>query len=116
MTIQAVRPAAPDGLADGGHVHVACSNCQAGLLDIWRTRPHEKDVWKVRANCPFCGNASYEYEIRGGFHSGGFGVVRPEDEDETIASTVIINIRTVDDTFFFETMKARPDALPVKIR
>jgi hypothetical protein len=61
------------GLKDGGHVYLHCSNCRALLADLWRTRPHEPDVWKVRCNCPWCGDVSFITEVQGGFHPAGYG-------------------------------------------
>lgn len=117
MTIQAAKQAEPEGLKDGGHVYVSCSNCDAGLLDVWRTRPHEKEVWHVRASCPFCGGRSYAVEIKGGFHVGGYGTPKPGDGDETIPSTIYTGQVSVEDNvFLFKTIKANENAVPVKVR
>jgi hypothetical protein len=106
---------APAGLSDGGHVILACSNCRAGLVDIWITRPDQPFEWKVRANCPFCGDKSFVEVVKGGFHYGGYGVVKDDDPDEDIPSTVVDHFDIEGDQFVFTLKKARHDAKPVRI-
>ncbi len=101
------------GLEDGGHVLLRCSNCDAILMDIWRTRPHEPDTWKVKATCPFCGDCSFVQEIQGGFHIGGYGEVK-EDGSDDFPSTVIEEFTCEGDTFIYIIRKAHPDAKPLK--
>lgn len=115
-----VKDTGAEGLKDGGHVLLACSNCNALLVDLWRTRPHEKNVWKVQATCCFCGDKSFVGEIQGGFHNGGYGTVKDDDADDDVPSTVIDHFETVEvngeDVFLFHTKKASPDAKPVRQR
>lgn len=94
-----------EGLQDGGHIYVKCSNCRAILMDIWRTRPHETETWKVKATCPFCGDESFETPIQGGFHFGGYGKMINETED--IPSTIVGKFDIDGDTFQFEILKAK---------
>ena len=108
-----VADKSPEGLKDGGHVYPSCSNCNAILMDIWRTRPHEPEVWKVRANCPFCGDKSFATEVQGGFHFGGFGLIKQDDEDDDIPSTTVESWDIQGDTFVFNIRKANEHAKPV---
>jgi hypothetical protein len=111
------------GLKDGGHVVLACSDCGAGLMDFWITRPDEEEVWKVRATCPFCPPGkdgrpamSYAKEVRGGYYPAGYGTPHPSDPDETVPSTTWEKFDVVGDTLVFTTIKAHADARPVKVR
>lgn len=101
------------GLKDGGHVYLKCSSCLAVLMDIWVTRPHEKEIWKVRASCPFCGDKSFVEEIKGGFHQGGYGKVKEDDAESDFPSTAVTDISVVGDTFFFTVKKANENAKPL---
>lgn len=101
----------PEGLRDGGHTYINCSNCRAILLDVFVTRPHEPDVWKVKATCPFCGDESFIHEIQGGFHAGGFGVIKPDNVDDDIPSTIVSDIE-IGDCIVYRTAKANPGSKP----
>lgn len=106
----------PEGLSDGGHVYPACSNCDAILMDIFRTRPHEPETWKIKANCPFCGDASFITEIRGGFHCGGYGILKKDDDSDDIPITTADFDRIDGDTFLFTVRKAKENVKPVTRR
>lgn len=103
-------------LTDGGHVFVTCSNCCAFLADFHVTRPDEEDVWKVKVTCPWCGDASFITEVKGGFYPGGFGVAKPDDENEVIPSTYLELPEDVEDVFVFRAKKASNDARPIYAR
>lgn len=111
-----------EGLQDGGHIYPACSNCRAILMDIFRTRPHETEVWKIQATCPFCPERngkperSFVVECHGGFHRGGYGEIKTDDPDEDVPSTIIDRYEYENETFVFITKKASPDAKPVYSR
>lgn len=109
-----VKETGPEGLRQGGHVIVSCSSCRAGLMDIWRTRPHEPHTWKVQANCPFCGDKSFVVEVQGGFHNGGMALAKEDEPDEDKAvSTVVDTFEIQDDKLVFKIRKASPDAKPI---
>jgi hypothetical protein len=104
----------PQGLVDGGHVYLSCRTCNAILVDLHITRPSEPEVWKVKATCPFCGDCSYEREVQGGFHSGGYGKPKEDNPDDDIPSTVIDDFQEDGETVVFIVKKANEDAKPVK--
>ncbi len=106
----------PEGLQDGGHVYPTCSNCDAILMDIFRTRPHETQVWKIRAACPFCGDASFITEIRGGFHVGGYGILKKDDDNDDTPITTADFDGIEDDVFTFKVRKANENVKPVTRR
>jgi hypothetical protein len=85
-------------------------------MDIWRTRPHEPETWKVKANCPFCGDESFTTDVKGGFHIGGYGVVKDDDPSSDVPSTKVDHFETEGETFKFFIVKARADAKPVRAR
>jgi hypothetical protein len=76
------------GLKDGGHIIIRCSNCNKPLADIWRTRPNMKDPrtsklfeWKFVAECCYCKDKSYITTVSGGVHIGGYGVTTYENKE-----------------------------------
>lgn len=115
-TVQAAVATEPEGLRDGGHNYLSCSNCRAMLMDVFITRPHEPELYKVRATCPWCGDTSFVADIRGGFHYGGYGVLKPGDDDEDVASTVVDRSEMVKGVFVFHILKASVNAQPVHQR
>lgn len=52
-------------ITDATSVYLSCSNCEAKLVEIVVTHKFEKELWKVRAECPFCGDKSYVVGIAG---------------------------------------------------
>lgn len=106
------RPA--EGLSDGGHVYLKCSNCKALLVDVYRTRPHEPETWTLQASCPFCGSKSFKTEVRGGFHIGGIATSpKGEPEEDKHVSTIVEPADIQGDQFFFPVKKAHENARPV---
>jgi DNA-directed RNA polymerase subunit RPC12/RpoP len=108
-----------ENLRDGGHTLFTCSNCNAKLMDVWSTRRHEADEWTLQATCPFCNDRSFEKQIKGGFHYGGFGTTKPGEPDEDdYVSTKVDFWETVNegsgDKFLFHIIKASPDAKPCR--
>ncbi len=101
-------------IVDAGHVYLDCSACGAALLDVWSTRPGEPHTWKLRANCPFCGDSSFVTEIKGGFHPAGYGTPKQDDPDDVIPSTEHDGFDVRGDVVIFRVRKAGPDAKPVR--
>lgn len=112
-TVQAAQGVDPEGLRDGGHIYPACSNCRALLMDIWVTRPHEPETYQIRATCPWCGDASFVVSVQGGFHQGGYGVVKADNEDEDVASTIVDHFEIIDGVLVFTIQKASTHAKPI---
>jgi hypothetical protein len=89
------RPRPWQGLRDGGHVVLRCSDCDRPLADVHVTRPQDDKVWRVRARCCYgCTRAdgspqtSFIEEVRGRtFHVGGFGLPNPDDPDDSLMQT-----------------------------
>jgi hypothetical protein len=113
----------PEGLKDGGHVYPGCTNCGCLLMDLFITRPHEPFSWTVRAaNCPFCDErwpgknmgGSDPVLVRGGFHVGGYGRAKPDDESDDVPSTAVERDELDGGTFVFFLKKARADSKPYK--
>ncbi len=74
------------------HVVLRCSACNKPLVDVLLTRPSETDKWKLKADCPFCGDHSFEEEIVGGFHIAGYGEANEHDLDSVIPVTNLVDI------------------------
>lgn len=102
-----------EGLSDGKHNYLSCSNCRAILMDVWVTRPHEQFTFKLRASCPWCGDRSFITKIQGGFHMGGYGQQQGDDVEETVESTSVDGYDLVDGVFEFKVVKASNDAKPL---
>jgi hypothetical protein len=60
-------------------IKLICSNCDALLGEIQVVAPDASLVGRVRAKCPFCGDFSWEKEVRGAF--GFLGAARPNPAD-----------------------------------
>lgn len=99
-----------EGLSDGKHNFIPCSNCKAILMDVWVTRPHETDTYKIRATCPWCGDKSFITKITGGFHYGGCGTQKSADVEDTVESTSVDHFQMKDGNFEFVVIKATKDA------
>lgn len=100
-------------LKDGGHVYLSCSNCNAILVDVYSTRPGEPQVWRLQAVCPFCGDKSFIKEVKGGFHFGGYGKIKEDDEEDDVPSTIVESTEIVNGVLIFEVKKANANAKPV---
>jgi hypothetical protein len=81
----------PVGLQDGGHVIIRCSCCDAQLVDIWIQMPQTKQKWRGRATCPYCGDKSYITEWNGGFAPAGINLPNPNDPENDIPKTAILD-------------------------
>lgn len=103
----------PAGLTDGGHVYLSCSDCQALLMDLWVTRPHEDEAWLYSANCPWCGDKSFPVEVKGGIFPAGYGTPIPGDEDNVVPSTNYVDVEARGGRWHFKVEKASDDARPV---
>lgn len=55
-------------LTDGEHVAFNCSNCNKLLAKVWLTQPDFQMTSKIVANCPYCGDKSFEKAVEGAFH------------------------------------------------
>lgn len=85
-------------MEDGGHIYLECSNCRKKLADLWITNPEFDAKWNVRANCPFCGDHSYNKEIHGMFAAAGYFINDSEGEDLSVyCSTNLENIEMKED-------------------
>jgi hypothetical protein len=78
------------GLQDGGHVILKCSACRKSLVDVWVTRPEDKFTWTFQATCGYCGDKSFEKEITGGFHVGGYCKKLNKDDPEEERPDLVI--------------------------
>jgi hypothetical protein len=111
---------APVGLVDGGHVYLACADCQALLVDVFITNPQAIDpstgepfAWRLKALCPFCGEQSYVAEVRGTFYRGGIEIPKPDDPTDGTPVTTVDPPYAEGDCFIFPVHKASPDVQPV---
>lgn len=121
VAIGEAKPKEKLGLKDGGHVYIPCSNCDAILMDVWRTMPDAINphtgktfFWQLSANCPFCGDKSYLIPVEGIFHPGGYGRMKEDNPEDDIPSTIIDNFTTDGDKVTFEIKKANENAKPFK--
>lgn len=78
--IERVAPQ-PKGLVDGGHLILACSNCDKKLIDIFITQPTAPFKWRAKAKCWSCGDESFWKEFEGRFSPAGFGKETVDGQD-----------------------------------
>jgi len=57
-------------MLDGGKHLLKCSACDKELVEIWITKKELDVRFKIRAECPYCGDYSFAVEVEGGFHLG----------------------------------------------
>jgi len=60
-------------LIDGGKTIIKCSTCDCSLAEIWIVKPNLPIKSKIIAQCPFCGNSSFQIEVNGKFIIGHVG-------------------------------------------
>ena len=93
-------------MVDGQHIYFECSNCAAPLMDLWQFNPTKDVIYKVRAECPFCGDHSWVKDVYS-YSFGPTGMLGKDGQpycsigdwyDKTINGEVIT---------IFETVKAR---------
>lgn len=91
------------GLQDGGHNYLTCSNCKKKLVDLWVTNAGLDRSFKYRANCPYCGDKSFEKTIKGGVAVAG--IYKEIDEDNDVALTLVENFDIIGDTIEYKVIK-----------
>ena len=99
-------------LLDGRKEYLTCANCKARLVELWHTRPEEKNKLKFKANCPFCGDKSYIKEFSTGFHFSGIALPS-EEEDIDFLVTRVSGPFFENDVYNFLVEK-EPNAKPIK--
>jgi DNA-directed RNA polymerase subunit RPC12/RpoP len=57
-------------IIDGPHHFFECSKCKAPLADIWVNHIDKDLEWKFYAECPHCGDKSYQQTVYGSFFIG----------------------------------------------
>ena len=57
-------------ISDGGKHIIVCSNCPAKLVEVWVTKPELDVSFELRAECDYCGDKSFVFTVKGGFHLG----------------------------------------------
>ncbi len=70
LNINPPRDRETKGVVDGPHIILECSACGVPLVDCWITKPNFDIETKIQAECPYCGDHSFEETINGGFHLG----------------------------------------------
>jgi len=79
-------------LEDVDHIIVKCSSCDKALVEIWVVSRDSVDS-KIVANCPFCGDKSFIYEINGQFllgHMDDTVIVDTDVDDNNIVNINVI--------------------------
>lgn len=81
-------------LVDCGEKDIKCSSCNKILLHFRIYLPQDECVQKIKATCPFCGDASFITSIYGRAHIG------PVGKDEHLPPTIIEDIDSLDNGVF----------------
>lgn len=93
----------PQGLKDGGHVILKCSSCDKPLIDIWVVKPEFSIEHIYQALCCYCGDKSFQMNIRGRVAVSPISKPNPNDEDDFIPVTLWSGVRTADGVSLFLT-------------
>lgn len=87
----------------GERVVLECSNCNKPLVDIRSTNPDQPFLWKVKAKCCYCGDSSFEKEIRGLIKYFGAQVPKDGDSSEVVVVTRIAHLEADGEKVLFHT-------------
>ena len=65
------EPTPIHGIVDGDHIFISCEDCNSVLIDIWKTKPSDRNT-KIKVTCENegCGGESWIHEVDGDFHIG----------------------------------------------
>jgi hypothetical protein len=102
-----------EGLVDGGHVIIKCSNCNKPLVDVLIVKPNEKKsdgtpfIWKCVAECCYCSDKSFITEIKGIFRAAGFIVEDKENPEHYTEITNLDDIVIDEDNILFKTSRRK---------
>ena len=102
-----------EGLVDGGHVILSCSNCNKPLVDILIVKPNEKRpdgspfLWNCVAQCCYCNDKSFVTEVKGIFRASGFIVEDKEDKDHYHEITNVDDIVIDENNILFKTSRRK---------
>lgn len=68
-------------IVDDSRVAVNCSSCRAPLAEAWVTRPDFPMVTTLTADCPHCGDKSFEVSVKGEFYLGNTEYTNMVDQE-----------------------------------
>lgn len=88
---------------DGERIVLSCSNCQKPLVDVRSTNTDQPFVWKVKARCCYCGDSSFEKEVRGLLRYFGAQVPREDNPADVAVVTRIAHLEADGDKVIFHT-------------
>lgn len=74
------------------HKIINCSACSRPLLKLLLTMPDLDVTMDVVANCPYCGDKSFVETIQGDFRPAGYFEEKPDDTEDVVPYTEIIDI------------------------
>jgi hypothetical protein len=102
-----------EGLVDGGHVIIKCSNCDKPLVDVLIVKPNEKKsdgtpfVWQCVAECCYCNDKSFITEVKGIFRAAGIIIENKENPEHYTGITNLDDIVIDDDNILFKTSRRK---------
>lgn len=95
------NPIKSTGMKDGEEVLLKCSNCNKECASFKITRPSMDFSWRIRASCAFgckkddnSEEMSFPLTINGTGHYGPCFKVNPNNPDDIVMTTQIIDIKT----------------------
>lgn len=87
----------------------SCSNCRKALCEILLINPEVDLELNYRASCPYCGDKSFPFKVKGQIMFGGLGIedVNSETCDDKRVLTVVEDFKECgSDTIEFVVKKA----------
>jgi len=97
------QPPAKFGFQDGGHVILECSSCNKPLVDVWSVQPDQPFEWKVKAKCCYCGDSSFQKEVKGLFRYSGAQKPSDTDAEDTTLVTQVTHLEADGQNVLFYT-------------
>jgi len=86
------------GLKNGKDFLFECSKCGKPLYQIKVVNPDADVEWRTRVKCCYCGDHSFIREFRGLYAHSGYGIPDPNDPQEAIPVTEILEFKTETDS------------------
>lgn len=103
--------AEPANLTDPEPTRLICSNCDAWVGEVLVTVPDPAaDPSKVRGVCPWCGDYSWEVEVRGAYCVGCAAEPKDDDPESEWPSTALADQQFDGNLCTVVYTKASPDA------
>jgi len=94
-------------LNERGRVPIRCSNCDAPLCEVLMIGNSQQPEWKIKAECPHCGDMSFIHKVCGRFQLGAGAFDVNEEDSEIYTIIVDYKIDYENDVLIVKTAKGK---------